>query len=224
MNQDPRLRDNLIATFGAERFTVRDLWRKFHRRSFFPTEEFIEEWKRDLARLSFIEPAPGPRGGEGWRVSPAVVESLRREHEAAAAKREKQNAPHRDKAAALKSRFATVRILEDERRVEVRYPDIRFHPRGLSPLRYVHSADIIRAWTSRHRYSGIKVSAWSLSCDWKDWPKLARAIDALDAELQRQVDKSISHYRKELERLVAIRDGHPVDEEDEELDEEVAGL
>jgi hypothetical protein len=77
--------EEFLDRIGADRFTINDLWHKTaitRRAVAYPTREWADDWRRELAALSFIEPAPGARGGEGWRVVPAVVEEIRRGREA----------------------------------------------------------------------------------------------------------------------------------------------
>ena len=73
--------------FGADRFTRQDLWRRFEGQyrhaggqDPWPRDDFIQ-WLK-LAEHRWIIPAPGPRGGEGWRLSEDLVEAFRVEMQA----------------------------------------------------------------------------------------------------------------------------------------------
>jgi len=64
--------------FGPDRFDRKALWRFFQGqyvhsggRDAFPNEDFVQ-WA-GVHRFPWIEDAPGPRGGEGWRLSSNVV-------------------------------------------------------------------------------------------------------------------------------------------------------
>src|SRR5690554_14050 len=70
--------------FGDARFTPADLWRWFRGAYYhaggqdgWPRDDFLE-WLA-LNRKSWIESAPGPRGGQGWRISADAVDVCRAE-------------------------------------------------------------------------------------------------------------------------------------------------
>lgn len=75
--------------FGRKRFTRRDLWRMLAGRyqneggaDPWPNDDFMK-WL-DIPSKKWICPAPGPRGGEGWRIADKVAdlaesEELRKE-------------------------------------------------------------------------------------------------------------------------------------------------
>ncbi|WP_194726479.1 hypothetical protein [Noviherbaspirillum malthae] len=65
--------DNIWGTFGANRFTLNELWSVVEgRRTWpgFPTPEWKEHMLKVLKECPLVEPAPGPRGGAGWRLKP----------------------------------------------------------------------------------------------------------------------------------------------------------
>lgn len=59
--------------FGRDRFTKADLWSAFGHNSGpgFPTDDFMAMLALDAR--DYIEKAPGPRGGEGWRLTAQAV-------------------------------------------------------------------------------------------------------------------------------------------------------
>lgn len=59
--------------FGRDRFTKADLWSAFGHNSGpgFPTDDFMAMLALDAR--DYIEQAPGPRGGEGWRLTSQAV-------------------------------------------------------------------------------------------------------------------------------------------------------
>lgn len=70
--------------FGTERFTRQDLWRRFKGQyrhaggqELWPKDDFLG-WLK-LSEHKWIIPAPGPRGGEGWRLSDDLVEAFQAE-------------------------------------------------------------------------------------------------------------------------------------------------
>ncbi|WP_145840225.1 hypothetical protein [Marinobacter sp. P4B1] len=70
--------------FGTERFTRQDLWRRFEGQyrnaggqEPWPKNDFLG-WLK-LSEHKWILPAPGPRGGEGWRLSDDLVEAFQTE-------------------------------------------------------------------------------------------------------------------------------------------------
>lgn len=60
--------------FGQDRFTKADLWKAFGYNDHpgFPTDDFIA--RLDLEARPYIEPAAGPRGGHGWRLTAQAVD------------------------------------------------------------------------------------------------------------------------------------------------------
>lgn len=65
--------------FRDARFTPADLWRWFRGAYYHAGGQ--DSWPRDdflhwlaLDRKSWIEPAPGPRGGQGWRIAADAVD------------------------------------------------------------------------------------------------------------------------------------------------------
>ena len=84
VTEDMRL---LYLQFGDERFVRSDLWRLFANR--YLTAGGTDGWPKDdfIAWLAldgkpWIVDAPGPRGGEGWRLSNAALAACEREMEA----------------------------------------------------------------------------------------------------------------------------------------------
>ncbi|MDY6929529.1 MAG: hypothetical protein SWN10_20805 [Pseudomonadota bacterium] len=72
--------------FGTERFTRQDLWRRFEGQyrhaggqEPWPKDDFLG-WLK-LSEHKWIVPAPGPRGGEGWRLSDDLVEAFQAERQ-----------------------------------------------------------------------------------------------------------------------------------------------
>lgn len=166
--------------------------------------------RRELGRLQGIEPAPGPRGGEGWRVAPAVVEQLAREREGAAAARMERNAPQRAAAAALSSRFAAVTLDEAAQQVRAAYPDLELVPRRkwgrLCPFSV---GMVVSEWSRTHRYGGIMVHGDSgvITCEWQHAGKLARVLDQLDAVVAHRIEAAAKHHQTQLAALTPYRDG-----------------
>lgn len=62
--------------FGDKRFTKADLWRAFGNNHFpgFPTPEWLT--RIGVGRVAWIEEAPGPRGGQGWKLSADTVTAM----------------------------------------------------------------------------------------------------------------------------------------------------
>lgn len=77
--------------FGETRFTKSDLWRQFGDNMFpgFPTPEFMA--RLHLDDLDWIEDAPGPRGGEGWKLVETVVAELKKHEQKKAAQEASAN-------------------------------------------------------------------------------------------------------------------------------------
>ena len=78
--------------FGKKRFTKADLWQAFGHNQFpgFPTPEWLV--KLGIEQMEWIEAAPGPRGGQGWRLTTAAVVSLQIADAKANAKEERLQA------------------------------------------------------------------------------------------------------------------------------------
>lgn len=64
--------------FGDRRFTKNDLWRTFGSGSW-PTPDFLASL--GLEQFDWIEPAPGPRGGAGWKMTAAAAAQMRKKEE-----------------------------------------------------------------------------------------------------------------------------------------------
>lgn len=62
--------------FGGKRFTKADLWRAFGNNHFpgFPTPEWLT--RIGIGQTRWIEEAPGPRGGQGWRLTEVTVAAM----------------------------------------------------------------------------------------------------------------------------------------------------
>lgn len=73
--------------FGDKRFTKADLWRAFGRNesSVFPTPEFVARFH--LNDCDWIDEAPGPRGGEGWKINDSVVAEIAKQEQKKARRR-----------------------------------------------------------------------------------------------------------------------------------------
>lgn len=75
------------AAFRSDRFDKKALWQFFQGQYIhaggqdpFPREDFVN-WA-GVNRYSWIEAAPGPRGGEGWRLTPQCIALLESEETA----------------------------------------------------------------------------------------------------------------------------------------------
>lgn len=65
--------DEVWGRFGERRFTTSDLWSAFGygESPGFPTPEWLA--KLGIEHASWAEPAPGPRGGKGWRLTAEAI-------------------------------------------------------------------------------------------------------------------------------------------------------
>lgn len=63
--------------FGDKRFTKAELWRVFGHRAFpgFATPEWLANL--GVGKVSWLEVAPGPRGGEGFRIAASAVDAMK---------------------------------------------------------------------------------------------------------------------------------------------------
>lgn len=220
-------RNALVQLYGDQRFTLQDLWRErpgsyawpylwerfpaADRR--WPEPAWGERMRRELERLSGIEPAPGPRGGEGWRVAPAVVDRLAREREAV---RTARNAPHHAAAAALSSRFATITLDEAAQRVQAAYPALDLLPRRDCSLQrpllmgmFIQDTvgAVIHDWVRTRRYAGIAIHGETgrISCAWEHAGKLARVLAQLDEVVARRIEAAARHHEARLAALAPHR-------------------
>ena len=183
---------SFLMIFGTARFTLRDYWRRKLRRSGFPFPHEAKAIADQLDGLPCLEPAPGPRGGQGWRVSPAAIEALGQARERA--------------AAALTSRYAAVELVEDEYRIRVTYPDLALPPtweRFPFGLKDQRLGALIHAWIRRRRFKGIDArgTAGVLLCEWRHAAKMARVIDQLDSLVERHIEAAARHHRDRLAAL-----------------------
>lgn len=209
--------------FGNKRFTLRDLWRERPGShawpalwEFFPTPRPDPRWedqmRRKLERLQGIEPAPGPRGGEGWRVAPTVVQQLVHALENAAASRTARNASQRAAAATLSSRFAAVTLDAAAQQVRAAYPQLDLAPRRKWDVQGVileaaTVGTVIQDWFRAHRYAGMTVHSDSgvITCDWQHAAKLARVLSRLDDVVARRVEVAARHHEGRLAALAPYR-------------------
>ena len=211
-------RNALVLAFEKGRFSLQDLWRERPGNHAWPAlyegvgaarwpePAWTELMRRELTRLPGIELAPGPRGGEGWRVSPAVAEQISGNRENAKAARAAKNSPQRAAAAALSSRFAIVTLDEAAHRVEARYPDVELAPRQeWGELRPVHVDTIVKDWSRTHRYAGLSVVDGTVACDWQYAGKLARVLAQLDDMVAHHIEVVARHYEARLEALAPYR-------------------
>ncbi len=208
-SRDRRTRDDFIRLFGGGRFTIRDLWREWVGRARGPTRDFVAEMETELARLAFVEPAPGPRGGQGWRVRPAVVDELERDRADQAVWVRQRNEAHRPAAEALTSRYADIEVVDDPPEVRVAYPNLTLPPRWIDMrLQEVTVGAVIGHWCRRHRYKGIKAGRLTatLTCDWRYAAKMATVIAKLDELVSRHIAGAIKHHRGRLAELESIID------------------
>ena len=73
MSTTTTLAVDLHGWFGAERFTARSFYKAYHAgsRDDFPSTEDLADIRNTLdTASSIVERAPGPRGGEAWRLTP----------------------------------------------------------------------------------------------------------------------------------------------------------
>lgn len=96
--------------FGAARFTNADLWAAFGHGSFpgFPTPEWLDEI--GIGRVSWIENAPGRRGGEGWKLTEKAVAKMQAQQASAQARQEQLQAL----LAVVKPRLGECRCAEND--------------------------------------------------------------------------------------------------------------
>jgi len=205
---DAQLRDALIRHFGRERFTLRTYYQIHHKG--WPSEAWLDQTKRRFTAAPFLEPAAGPRGGEGWRIKPAVIDQLETSRAAAAARLEKTNEPDRTIAAAVRSAFAIVRVDDATKRVIATYPAIRLHPRWIDlHFRETWISDVIANWFRRHplrvveRSHGARLNETVISAEWRHAEKLSNAIAALDRLILKAITRSAQWHEQELTTLNA---------------------
>lgn len=216
-DHDRRRRDRLIELFGSGRFTANDLWSKRDKRPSFPTQEYVASERAWLDKMPFIEDAPGPRGGKGYRVSPHVVEEVRRQRADAADEKARRNGPHRAAAGALSSRFAQIELDDVAFRVKITWPNVGC-PSSYSALRWsefarrpLNVADIVEATIREGRFRrklrsiSVADSSRSIFLQWSDAQKAAELIEAVDAAIVSELDRSTRWLQ---ERLVAIDNYH----------------
>lgn len=69
--------DEFWRAFGEKRFTKAELWRVFGHRAFpgFPTPEWLTSL--GVGRVLWLEVSPGPRGGEGFRISASAASAMK---------------------------------------------------------------------------------------------------------------------------------------------------
>ena len=212
----------LAQAFGDRRFTLQDLWRErpgtrawpYLWERFpgvgrqWPEPAWADQMRQELGRLSGVEPAPGLRGGEGWRVAPAVVDRLAREGEKAETARAARNAPLQASAAALSSRFAIITLDEVAQRAKAAYPDLDLVPRrDGGALRPATVGTAIKEWSRAHRYAGVTVhgDTGRVSCAWEHTAKLARVLAQLDEVVARRVEAAAGHHEARLAALAPYR-------------------
>lgn len=210
-------RNALVLAFAKERFSLQDLWRERPGSRVWPAlydgvgarrpeEDWADRMRRDLTRLPGIEPAPGPRGGEGWRVSPIVAEQIIGKREDAKAARVATNSRQRTAAAALSSRFAIVTLDEVKQQVEARYPHVELPPRReWGKLRTVHVGAIVKDWFRTHRYAGLSVDDETVACDWQHAGKLARVLAQLDDVVAQNIEAAAKYHERRLAALAPYR-------------------
>ena len=215
-------RNALAQTFGDRRFTLQDVWRErpgthawpylWERFSGvsrkWPEPAWAEQMRLQLGRLPGIEPAPGSRGGEGWRVAPVVVERLVRKGEEAEAARAARNAPRQAAAAALSSRLAVITLDEAAQRAEAAYPNLELVPRWeWGVLRPTTVGTVIEEWSRVHRYAGVTVYGvpGRVSCAWEHAAKLARVLAQLDEVVARRIEAAARHHKARLAALAPHR-------------------
>jgi len=211
-------RNALVLAFAKERFSVQDLWRErpgSHAwpalyedvgAARWPERAWAERMRQELMRLPGVEPAPGPRGGEGWRVSPTVAEQIIGKREDAKAARAAKNSRQRTAAAALSSRFATITLDEAAQRVEARYPRVKLAPRQeWGVLRPVHVNTIVEDWSRTHRYVGLSVADGTVACDWQLAGKLALALAQLDDVVAHHIEAAAKYHEGLLTALAPYR-------------------
>ena len=211
-------RNALVLAFGKGRFSLRDLWRERPGNHAWPAlyegvgaarwpeRAWAERMRRELMRLPGVEPAPGPRGGESWRVSPVVAEQIIGKREDAKAAQAAKNSPQRTAAAALSSRFATITLDEAAQRVEARYPHVELAPRQeWGELRPVHLDTIVADWSRTHRYAGLRVVDGAITCDWQHAGKLAHVLAQLDDLVAHFIEAAAKHHQARLAALAPYR-------------------
>lgn len=165
--------------FGEKRFTKADLWRSFGHNQFpgFATPEWLGEI--GVGYVSWIVPAPGPRGGEGWRLSDEKVEALKAADGRASAAHAKGNAL----LAAITPRVGTCHIVGNS--IEWTY----------LPHFAIHSRIYHRKWSSNAKASKVQ----------RDLDDVAKQV-ALDALRVR--DRYLAEIKK-LDVLIEQASGNP---------------
>ncbi len=74
--------DHLWSSFGAERFDIKALWGHMGIKFEYPSPEWKAWVREELERRNYIEAAPGPRGGEGWRIKSEFAQDQRKKADA----------------------------------------------------------------------------------------------------------------------------------------------
>ena len=211
-------RNALVLAFGKGRFSLHDLWRERpgsrtwpalyegFAAGQWPEPAWAERMRRELMRLPGIEPAPGPRGGEGWRMSPVVAEQIIGTREGAKAAQAAKNSRQRTAAAALSSRFATVTLDEAAQQVVARYPHVELTlRREWGVLQPVHVGTIVADWSRTHRNADLSVADRTVACDWQHAGKLARVLAQLDDVVAHFIEAAARHHEARLSALAPYR-------------------
>jgi hypothetical protein len=184
------VRDRLIAAHSTERFDPRALYSTMYG----PTRMLPSDWTRrshafmkTLSEYGWTEPAPGPRGGAGWRIRPDHLAEI----QAKAASADRLNGPHRTAAAAISSPYATTTLCDVKHTVTLYWGWL---PGGLDAGTVVKRVPLrdLRRPSSR-----------TLTAAWRHHAKLAAAATWIDARIARLCEQRAASYQDLVGTLLA---------------------
>jgi hypothetical protein len=199
-------RDRFLRRYGAGRWTAKDLWMS----TMFPDRDWPEQCRRDMAPLSFVEEYPGPRGGLGWRVKPEIADAVLAEWKDVEGRQARRNGPHRDSAAAVRSRFARVKVDEAKHTITASYPMTNLGPGRDGTVTMNH---IVAGYAARGGKLGpispVKREeyGWDFTAEWRHAATLQAVIDKIDRLLADRLEKRASYLEAEARKVRDIIEG-----------------
>ncbi|SFL00285.1 hypothetical protein [Methylorubrum salsuginis] len=184
------VRDRLVSAHGVERFDPRALYfTMYGPKRMLPTDwtERSRAFMEILGRYGWTEPAPGPRGGLGWRIRPDHLAELKAEEVAA----DRLQGPHRAAAAAISSPYATTTLCDADRTVTLYWGWL---PGGLDAGTVVKRVPLrdLRRPSSR-----------TLTAQWRHHAKLTSAASWIDARIARLCEQRAASYGEIVDTLLS---------------------
>jgi hypothetical protein len=183
------VRDRLVAAHSTERFDPRALYFTMYG----PKRMLPSDWtqrSRDfmaiLGEYGWTEPAPGPRGGLGWRIRPDHFAEIQAKATAA----DRLNGPHRSAAAAISSPYATTTLRDADHTVSLYWGWL---PGGL------HAGTVVKRVPLRDLR---RPSSRTLTAAWRHHAKLAAAAAWIDARIARLCEQRAASYQDLMDELL----------------------